>query len=57
MLNVAKTADVSTFQKLCGAMTQELSIRSSWVLHVFFAHLSTHFQAVLFDFEIRLLQI
>ena len=56
MSNTATNADVITFQKLCGAITPEPSIRSSWLLHVF-AHLSMHFQAVLSDFKIRLPQI
>ena len=31
MSNIAKIADASTFQKLCGAITPEPSIRSSWI--------------------------
>ena len=52
----AKNTDVSTFQKLCGAITSEPSIRSSWHLSAF-SHLPTLFQAVSSNFKIRLHQI
>ena len=32
MSNIAKIADVSTFQKLCGAITPEPSIRLLWII-------------------------
>ena len=56
MSNMAKNVDVRTFQNLCGAITPEPTIQSSWLL-MLFAHLSTHFEAGLSDFRIRLLQI